>query len=278
MRHPRVARWLLISTALSVDGVFRRRFERPAPGQGGRVSRRPRSRPTSPSRWAMPAWAAAWPTRRKSSIRCSPRASSCSGPDKPIVLVVLDWCQCNNDSYDRWRDVLAEAAGTTPERVLLSTVHQHDAPICDLTAQKLLDEHGLKGYNCDPEFHETAVQRTAAALRGVARLGASGHAFRPRAGQGREGGLQPPRRRARRARSPGTAAAPAATCTAPGGRDRSVAQDDQPLGRRPAGRRLEHLRGPSDELLRPGRRLRRFRRHGPGENAEGSIPTCSRFT
>ncbi|MCX7426650.1 MAG: hypothetical protein NTW96_13625 [Planctomycetia bacterium] len=87
------------------------------------------------------------------------------GSGKPIVLVVLDWCQCNNDSYDRWRDVLAEAAGTTPERVLLSTVHQHDAPICDLTAQKLLDGFGLKGYNCDPEFHETAVQRTAAALR-----------------------------------------------------------------------------------------------------------------
>ena len=87
------------------------------------------------------------------------------GAGKPIVLIALDWCQCNNDSYDRWREVLAEAAGTTPERILLSTVHQHDAPICDLTAQKLLDEYGLKGYNCDPEFHEKAVQRTARALR-----------------------------------------------------------------------------------------------------------------
>jgi hypothetical protein len=87
------------------------------------------------------------------------------GADKPIVLVALDWCQCNNDSYDRWREVLAQAAGTTPERILLSTVHQHDAPICDLTAQKLLDEQGLKGYNCDPVFHEKAVQRVAEALR-----------------------------------------------------------------------------------------------------------------
>ena len=50
------------------------------------------------------------------------------GPEKPIVFVVLDWCQVNNDSFDRWRDVLAEAAGTTPQRVMLSTVHQHDAP------------------------------------------------------------------------------------------------------------------------------------------------------
>lgn len=88
-----------------------------------------------------------------------------TGAGQPVVMIALDWCQCNNDSYDRWRDVLAEAAETTRERVMLAIVHQHDAPICDLTAQKLLDEQGLIGYNCDPEFHEQAVQRTAAALK-----------------------------------------------------------------------------------------------------------------
>lgn len=87
------------------------------------------------------------------------------GGEKPLVVIALDWCQCNNDSYDRWRDVLADAAHTTRERVLLATVHQHDAPICDLTAQKLLDAQGLPKTNCDPEFHERAVQRTADALR-----------------------------------------------------------------------------------------------------------------
>lgn len=86
------------------------------------------------------------------------------GPDKPIVVIALDWCQCNNDSFDRWREVLAEAADTTRERVMLATVHQHDAPICDLTAQRLLNQQGLYGYNCDPEFHETAVRRTARVL------------------------------------------------------------------------------------------------------------------
>jgi hypothetical protein len=65
-----------------------------------------------------------------------------SGAGEPIVVVALDWCQCNNDSYDRWRDVLAQAVGTTRQRVMLATVHQHDAPICDLTAQQLLDRHG----------------------------------------------------------------------------------------------------------------------------------------
>lgn len=87
------------------------------------------------------------------------------GAGQPIVVVALDWCQCNNDSYDRWRAVLANAAGTSPQRVMLATVHQHDAPICDLTAQRLLDAQGHPGWNCDPAFHERAVQRTADALQ-----------------------------------------------------------------------------------------------------------------
>ncbi len=94
-----------------------------------------------------------------------PQEQGC-GPDfLPVVVVALDWCQCNNDSFDRWRQVLAEAAGTEPRRVMLATVHQHDAPICDLRAQELLDQFGLEGWNCDPQFHEQAVQRVAAALR-----------------------------------------------------------------------------------------------------------------
>lgn len=83
----------------------------------------------------------------------------------PIVVIALDWCQCNNDSYDRWRESLAAAAGTTRERVLLATVHQHDAPICDLQAQKLLDEVGKKGWHCDPQFHELAIQKVVRALQ-----------------------------------------------------------------------------------------------------------------
>src|SRR3982750_1733177 len=47
------------------------------------------------------------------------------GAGEPVVVVALDWCQVNNRSYDRWRDALAEAAGTVPARVMLATVHQH---------------------------------------------------------------------------------------------------------------------------------------------------------
>jgi hypothetical protein len=87
------------------------------------------------------------------------------GVGLPVVLVSLDWCEVRNDAYDRWRAVLAKAAGTPRERVLLSCIHQHDAPVADLTAQRLLNESRSGGSICDLEFHETAVQRVAQALR-----------------------------------------------------------------------------------------------------------------
>jgi hypothetical protein len=87
------------------------------------------------------------------------------GGDKPLVIASIDWCEIRNDAYDRWRTVLAEAARTTPERVLFSSVHQHDAPIADLEAQRLLEKHGAKGSICDLDFHEKTVQRVAKSLR-----------------------------------------------------------------------------------------------------------------
>lgn len=87
------------------------------------------------------------------------------GPDKPIVWVSIDWCELRNDAYSRWRAALAEAAGTDPERVLVHTVHQHDAPYADLTAQKLLAASKPGGSMLDPIFHEACVQRVAASLK-----------------------------------------------------------------------------------------------------------------
>ena len=60
------------------------------------------------------------------------------GCGDPIVIVAVDWLEIRNDAYRSWREALAEAAGTRPERVLVSCVHQHDAPLADLTAQRLL--------------------------------------------------------------------------------------------------------------------------------------------
>ena len=86
-------------------------------------------------------------------------------PEKPVVIVAVDWCEIRNDAYDRWRDAIAGAVGTTRERVLVSALHQHDTPIADLTAQKHLEAAKAKGAICDLAFHEQTVRRVAKAAR-----------------------------------------------------------------------------------------------------------------
>src|SRR5687768_18359418 len=46
--------------------------------------------------------------------------------EKPVVVISVDWCEIRNDAYERWREVLAQAAKTDKERVLVSAIHQHD--------------------------------------------------------------------------------------------------------------------------------------------------------
>jgi hypothetical protein len=87
------------------------------------------------------------------------------GGEAPVVLVSVDWCELRNDAYERWQAVLSEAAGTGPERVLVTTVHQHDAPVADLEAERILRARKSAGTICDPEFHESALQSVAKALR-----------------------------------------------------------------------------------------------------------------
>lgn len=87
------------------------------------------------------------------------------GDEKPVVFVALDWCEIRNEALERWQRVLAVAADTEPDRVMVCAVHQHDAPVADLEAERILSERKAQGTVCDPAFHELAVQRVAAALR-----------------------------------------------------------------------------------------------------------------
>ncbi|MCH2377817.1 MAG: hypothetical protein MK236_00205 [Pedosphaera sp.] len=87
------------------------------------------------------------------------------GGEKPVVFVSVDWCEIRNEAFDRWRDALAEAVGTTRERVLVSAIHQHEAPVADLEAQRILERLKLEGSICDLKFHEQAVQRVARAAK-----------------------------------------------------------------------------------------------------------------
>jgi hypothetical protein len=86
------------------------------------------------------------------------------GSDEPIVFLALDWCEVRNGAYDQWRDALAAAAGTTRERVLVSSLHQHDAPVADSGAQAYLDNVGLRGELYDTAFHAECVERVVRAM------------------------------------------------------------------------------------------------------------------
>lgn len=87
------------------------------------------------------------------------------GKEEPIVFISVDWCEIRNDAYRQWQTELAKACGTTPERVLVSAVHQHDAPVADLTAEAILRAARRPGSVCDPVFHAKAVARVAQAAR-----------------------------------------------------------------------------------------------------------------
>src|SRR5690606_34646789 len=50
------------------------------------------------------------------------------GAGAPIVLCAIDWIAISNEGMDAFKGSLAEAVGTTPERVSVNVLHQHDAP------------------------------------------------------------------------------------------------------------------------------------------------------
>jgi hypothetical protein len=83
----------------------------------------------------------------------------------PIVLVAVDWVGIGNGGQQEWRSALAAAAGTTPDRVVVHTLHQHDAPGFDPTAERLLEPIGLGGRLSDIRAGRDAIQRAAEALR-----------------------------------------------------------------------------------------------------------------
>ena len=84
---------------------------------------------------------------------------------KPIVVCAVDWVGIGNDGHDAWRAALAEAAGTSPERVAVHCLHQHDAPGYDLSAEALMAGQGRPGKGFDPAFGQSVIDRAARALQ-----------------------------------------------------------------------------------------------------------------
>jgi hypothetical protein len=87
------------------------------------------------------------------------------GAGEPIVLCAVDWIGIANESHDLFRRDLAKAAGTTPQRVTVHTLHQHDAPTCDFAAEKILKDSGVEPMEFDSTFQRQALSNLAAAVR-----------------------------------------------------------------------------------------------------------------
>lgn len=87
------------------------------------------------------------------------------GGELPVVLVSVDWCGIGNEAHDLWRSQLADAAGTTPKRVLVCTIHQHDAPLADLEAEQLIGSLKLGRSTLDLDWHAKTVAHVADALK-----------------------------------------------------------------------------------------------------------------
>jgi hypothetical protein len=102
------------------------------------------------------------------------------GAGKPIVICAVDWTGILNDAHVQWRTALAEAAGTTPDRVAVQCVHQHDAPFVCLHAERLVAEQHADLRVVDlPYFHDclsrgrAAIKETLSKARPVTHLAAS---------------------------------------------------------------------------------------------------------
>jgi hypothetical protein len=87
------------------------------------------------------------------------------GDGQPVVLCAVDWIGIANDGQVEFRQALAQAAGTDSNRVVVHTLHQHDAPLCDFSTDRMLAKHGINREISDAGFARDVIARASAAVR-----------------------------------------------------------------------------------------------------------------
>lgn len=97
------------------------------------------------------------------TLRC--RGIVLLGADQPIVLCAVDWIGIANEGHDAFRAALAGAASTSPSRVAVHSLHQHDAPDCDFSAERILKEAGLNPRQYDGRFQREVISNLTTAVR-----------------------------------------------------------------------------------------------------------------
>src|SRR5437867_10103986 len=79
------------------------------------------------------------------------------GAGDPIVLCAVDWIGIANEGHDAFRSGLARAAGTSVGRVAVHTLHQHDAPDCDFSAERILKDAGMDARQYAGDFQRQVI-------------------------------------------------------------------------------------------------------------------------
>jgi hypothetical protein len=87
------------------------------------------------------------------------------GAQQPVVLCAVDWIGISNGGQKLFRERLAAAAGTSPDRVSVHALHQHDAPWCDFAVDELVAPYGLGATFFDPDFARGVIDRAAAGVK-----------------------------------------------------------------------------------------------------------------
>lgn len=100
------------------------------------------------------------------------------GAGKPIVLCAVDWTGLLNEAHVQWRTALAQGAGTTPDRVAAHCVHQHNAPMACLEAERIVAAEGdlphilmVDFFNRCLDAGRAAVEKAISQARPVTHVG-----------------------------------------------------------------------------------------------------------
>lgn len=105
------------------------------------------------------------PVRRIDELGLRARGIVILTAQKPIVLCAIDWIGIGNEAHDQFRETIATAAGTSADRVTVNTLHQHDAPRCDFSAERILNDAGHVSHGAlQGGFARSCLQKLKAAV------------------------------------------------------------------------------------------------------------------
>lgn len=105
------------------------------------------------------------PVTNKWDLGLRARGIVLMGAEAPIVLCAVDWIGIANEGHDAFRDAIAQAAGTTRERVAVHALHQHDAPDCDFSAEKILEDAGMDARQFEGGYQREVLTNLVVAVR-----------------------------------------------------------------------------------------------------------------